>query len=112
MELKTDCKTKNTEIENWREEIQAQYSEPHVDLVNIIRARRLRWVGRQLRLTDNRITKKIFLCYKSLYKYGSILSDKIAPDHKSIHDLVTLAGDHKTEDRIKNAWNGRQCATH
>ena len=64
---------------------------PTVDVIGMVRARRLRWVGHVLRAHDDYLPRQVVLGMEKPYPAGSILMD--APKHDSMEELVVLAGD-------------------
>ena len=63
---------------------------PSVDLVLLLRVRRLRWLGHILRMDSDRILKQALLSLQQPYPEGSLLMD--APPHESWDDLMRMAG--------------------
>ena len=77
--------------------IRQQTTNPAVDLVAMLRVRRLRWVGHVLRMDESRRLRQLLLKFDSIYpdnNYpdGSVLMD--APAHDSVADLIAMAGAH------------------
>jgi len=65
--------------------------QPSVDLIRLLRVRRLRWLGHILRLDDERLLRRTMMAsMQQPYPEGSILMD--APPHDSWADLERLAG--------------------
>ena len=63
---------------------------PSVDLVLLLRVRRLRWLGHILRMDSDRMLKQALLSLQQPYPEGSLLMD--APPHESWDDLMRMAG--------------------
>ena len=75
--------------------------DPSVDLVALVRARRLRWLGHVLRAEESYLMKKVVVGYvkdnaEGGYPAGSILMD--SPHHRTAEELLALAQDWE-------AWN-------
>ena len=65
--------------------------QPSVDLIRLLRVRRLRWLGHILRLDDERLLRRTMMAsMQQPYPEGSLLMD--APPHDSWADLERLAG--------------------
>ena len=68
--------------------------EPSVDLMSLVRARRLRWLGHVLRVEETYLLKKVVVEYvkdkaEGGYPTGSILMD--SPHHRNAEELLALA---------------------
>ena len=61
-----------------------------MDLVLLLRVRRLRWLGHILRMDSDRMLKQALLSLQQPYPEGSLLMD--APPHESWDDLMRMAG--------------------
>ena len=75
--------------------------DPRVDLVALVRARRLKWLRHVLRAEDSYLLKKVVLGYvkdkvEGGYPAGSILMD--SPHHRTAEEFLDLAQDWE-------AWN-------
>ena len=70
--------------------------EPSVDLVALVRARRLRWLGHVLRAEESYLLKKVVVGYikdksEGGYPAGSILVD--SHHHRTAEEFLALAQD-------------------
>ena len=70
--------------------------EPSADLVALVRAKRLRWLGHVLRAEERYLLKKVVVGYikekaEGGYLAGSILVD--SPHHRTAEELLALAQD-------------------
>ena len=70
--------------------------EPRVDLVSLVRASRLRWLGHVLRAEESYLQKKVVVGYvkdkaEGGYPAGSILME--SPHHRNAEELLALAQD-------------------
>ena len=70
--------------------------EPSVNLVALVRARRLRWLGHVLRAEERYLLKKVVVGYvkdkaEGGYPSRSILMD--SPHHRTAEELLALAQD-------------------
>ena len=63
--------------------------EPTFNLIDHLRARRIRWVGHVLRLDSARPVKQAIMTMEPPYTPGSILDD--APPHSTLEELCELA---------------------
>ena len=63
--------------------------EPTFNLIDHLRARRIRWVGHVLRMDSDRPAKQAIMTMQPPYTPGSVLDD--APPHTSLEELCELA---------------------
>ena len=73
--------------------------EPSVDLVALVRAKRLRWLGHVLRAEESYLLKKVVVRYikdkaEGGYPAGSILME--SPHHRTAEELLALAQDQES----------------
>ena len=72
-------------------EIAEESSEPTVDILKMLKARRLRWVGHVLRGKETNLVRQVLMEMEQPYSPGSVLMN--APKHESMAELVELAND-------------------
>ena len=70
--------------------------EPSLELVALMRARRLRWLGHVLRAEERYLLKKVVVGYvkykaEGIYPAGSVIMD--SPHHRTSEELLALAQD-------------------
>ena len=70
-------------------EIAEESREPTVDILKMLKARRLRWVGHVLRAKETNLVRQVLMEMEQPYSPGSVLMN--APKHKSMAELVEMA---------------------
>ena len=85
------------QVEDWGAAVRAQHRNPEVDLVGILRSRRLKWLGHVLRMPDTKLIRRVMMRHEASYEEGSILANEAVPEHASLEELAELAGNHETE---------------
>ena len=69
----------------------AEWRYPSLDVISIIRVRRLKLLGQVLRMDECRYMRKAILALRKPYPKGSILMD--APRHDTTSQLIAMAED-------------------
>jgi len=74
----------------------AEWRYPSLDVISIIRVRRLQLLGKALRMDECRYMRKAILALRKPYPKGSILMD--APRHDTTSQLISMAEVAMAED--------------
>ena len=77
---------------DWGAAVRAQHREPVVDLVGILRSRRLKWLGHVLRMPEHKLIRRIMLRHEAPYPAGSVLADEAVPEHASLREFGSRPG--------------------
>eukprot|EP01048_Picozoa_sp_COSAG05_P006899 COSAG05_NODE_467_length_9529_cov_27.560976_5_plen_157_part_00 len=78
--------------------VRAQHRDPEVDIVGILRPRRLKWLGHVLRMPEDKLICRVMLRHEAPYPAGSMQANEAVPEHESLAELVELAGNHETPE--------------